>query len=190
MGVLVFLLAIVPLSGGSNINLMRAESPGPAVEKLRPKMKYTAQILYLIYIIMTLVEFILLLAGGMPAFDAITHTFGTAGTGGFGIKNSSLGGYSPYCQWVVTIFMILFGVNFNAYYLMLFRRFRKAFFAMEEVRWYFILIAGASALIFIDIVRFYPTVFESLTHAVFQVSSIITTTGFSTTDFNLSVSVQ
>ena len=184
MGVLVFLLAIVPLSGGSNINLMRAESPGPAVEKLRPKMKYTAQILYLIYIIMTLVEFILLLAGGMPAFDAITHTFGTAGTGGFGIKNSSLGGYSPYCQWVVTIFMVLFGVNFNAYYLMLFRRFRKAF-AMEEVRWYFILIAGASALIFIDIVRLYSTVFESLTHAVFQVSSIITTTGFSTTDFNL-----
>ena len=116
MGVLVFLLAIIPLSGGSNINLMRAESPGPSVGKLVPKVKYTARILYLIYLGMTILEMLLLLAGKMPLFDSIATAFGTAGTGGFGIRNDSFTSYSPYLQWVVTIFMILFGVNFNAYY--------------------------------------------------------------------------
>ena len=140
MGVLVFLLAVIPLSGGSNINLMRAESPGPSVGKLVPKVRYTAQILYIIYFAMTLLEFIFLIAGKMPVFDAINTSFGTAGTGGFGIKNDSMASYSPYLQWVVTIFMILFGVNFNAYYLMLFKKFKKAF-SMEEVRYYFIIIA-------------------------------------------------
>ena len=115
MGVLVFLLAIIPLSGGSNFNLMRAESPGPAVGKLVPKIKTTARLLYIIYIGMTFIEIILLIAGRMPIFDALTTSFGTAGTGGFGIKNDSMMSYSPYIQWVVTIFMILFGVNFNAY---------------------------------------------------------------------------
>ena len=114
MGVLVFLLAVVPLSGGSHFNLMRAESPGPSVGKLVPKVKATARILYLIYIAMTLVM-IVLLAVDMPLFDAVLSGFGTAGTGGFGIKGDSFTSYSPYSQWIVTIFMILFGVNFTAY---------------------------------------------------------------------------
>lgn len=127
MGVLVFLLAVIPLSGGSHINLMRAESPGPSVGKLVPKIKYTAQILYIIYFGMTIVEIVLLLISRMPAFDAITLSFGTAGTGGFGIKGDSLASYTALQQWIVTIFMILFGVNFNAYYLILFRKFKKHF---------------------------------------------------------------
>ena len=184
MGVLVFLLAIVPMSGGSNINLMRAESPGPSVGKLVPKVKYTARILYEIYIVLTILEFVFLLLGKMPVFDAMTTSFGTAGTGGFGIKNDSLMGYSVYIQWVVTIFMILFGVNFNAYYFILFRNFKKAF-SMEEVRCYFLIILGAIGIIFIDIVDSCVSAFDALTKASFQVGSIITTTGFSTADFNL-----
>lgn len=184
MGVLVFLLAIIPLSGGSNINLMRAESPGPSVGKLVPKMRYTARILYIIYLVMTIVEIVLLFAGGMSAFDAMTTSFGTAGTGGFGIKNDSLAGYSPYMQWVVTIFMILFGVNFNAYYLILFRKFKKAF-SMEEVRGYFLIIAASIGIIFFSILDTSLGALDALRHASFQVASIITTTGFSTVDFNL-----
>lgn len=184
MGVLVFLLAIIPLSGGSHINLMRAESPGPSVGKLVPKVKYTARILYLIYFGMTILEMILLIAGKMPVFDAINTSFGTAGTGGFGIKNDSMMGYSPYLQWVVTIFMILFGVNFNAYYYILFRNFKKALH-MEEVRYYFLIIIAAVAIIFCDILSMSQGIFDALTKASFQVGSIITTTGFSTTDFNL-----
>lgn len=183
MGVLVFLLAIIPLSGGSNINLMRAESPGPSVGKLVPKVKYTARLLYLIYFGLTIAEVILLLIGGMPLFDALTTSFGTAGTGGFGIKNDSLMGYSPYLQWIVTIFMILFGVNFNAYYLLLYRNFKKAA-RMEEVKYYFLIIFAATSIIFFNIVRTSESIFEALTHASFQVASIITTTGFSTIDFN------
>lgn len=184
MGVLVFLLAIVPLSGGSHINLMRAESPGPSVGKLVPKLRHTARILYLIYLGMTILEVIFLLAGHMSLFDALTTSFGTAGTGGFGIKNDSMMSYSPYLQWVVTIFMILFGVNFNAYYLILFRRFRKAL-QIEEVKYYIIIILVSIGIIFINI---YNTVIgsaDALRHASFQVASIITTTGFATTDFNL-----
>lgn len=184
MGVLVFLLAIIPLSGGSNINLMRAESPGPSVGKLVPKMRYTARILYIIYLVMTIVEIVLLFAGGMSAFDAMTTSFGTAGTGGFGIKNDSLASYSPYMQWVVTIFMILFGVNFNAYYLILFRKFKKAF-SMEEVRGYFLIIAASIGIIFFSILDTSLGALDALRHASFQVASIITTTGFSTVDFNL-----
>lgn len=184
MGVLVFLLAIVPMSGGSNINLMRAESPGPSVGKLVPKVKHTARILYGIYLGLTILEIIFLLAGGMPVFDALTTSFGTAGTGGFGIKNDSLMGYSTYLQWVVTVFMILFGVNFNAYYFILFRNFKKAF-SMEEVRYYFLIIFAAIGIIFMDIWDRSVSVFDALTKVTFQVGSIITTTGFSTTDFNL-----
>lgn len=184
MGVLVFLLAIVPMSGGSHINLMRAESPGPSVGKLVPKVKHTARILYGIYLALTILEFIFLMAGGMPVFDAITTSFGTAGTGGFGIKNDSLMSYSSYLQWVVTIFMILFGVNFNAYYFMLFRNFRKAF-SMEEVRCYFLIIVSAIGIIFVDILSQCAGIFDALTKSAFQVGSIITTTGFSTVDFNL-----
>ena len=184
MGVLVFLLAVIPLSGGSNINLMRAESPGPSVGKLVPKVRYTARILYIIYLGMTFIEFFLLIAGKMPVFDAINTSFGTAGTGGFGIKNDSMAGYSPYLQWVVTIFMILFGINFNAYYLMLFRKFKKAF-GMEEVRYYFIIIFVAVGVICCSILDTSAGIFDALTKASFQVASIMTSTGFSTVDFNL-----
>ena len=184
MGVLVFLLAIIPLSGGSHINLMRAESPGPSVGKLVPKIRYTARILYIIYFAMTLLEIILLLLGNMPLFDALTTSFGTAGTGGFGIKNDSFMSYSPYLQWVVTIFMILFGVNFNAYYLMLFGKLKNAL-AMEEVRAYFLIILAAAGIIFFNILQTCSGVFDALTQSAFQVGSIITTTGFSSVDFNL-----
>lgn len=183
MGVLVFLLAVIPLSGGSHINLMRAESPGPSVGKLVPKIKYTARILYIIYVGMTLVQIVLLLIGHMPLCDALTITFGTAGTGGFAIKGDSIAGYSSYLQWVITIFMILFGVNFNAYYLILFRKFKKAA-AMEEVRYYFLVIIAATAFITWSLCRTAMGFAEALKHAAFQVASIITTTGFATTDFN------
>lgn len=184
MGVLVFLLAVIPLSGGSHINLMRAESPGPSVGKLVPKIRYTARILYLIYFAMTILEFIFLLIGKMPVFDALTTSFGTAGTGGFGIKNDSFMSYSPYLQWVVTIFMILFGVNFNAYYLALFGTLKKAL-CIEEVRAYFIIILASIGIIFLNILHTCAGIFEALTHAAFQVGSIITTTGFSSMDFDL-----
>ncbi len=184
MGVLVFLLAVIPLSGGSNINLMRAESPGPSVGKLVPKIRHTARILYMIYFGLTVLQLVLLLLGKMPLFDAITTTFGTAGTGGFGIKNDSLMSYSPYIQWVVTIFMILFGVNFNVYYLLLFKKFKNAF-SMEEVRYYLLIIGAAIGIIFFNILGTAANAFDALTHSSFQVASIITTTGFSTVDFNL-----
>lgn len=184
MGVLVFLLAVIPLTGGSHINLMRAESPGPSVGKLVPKVHYTARILYIIYFGITIVEIIFLLAGHMPLFDAVTISFGTVGTGGFGIKNDSLAGYSAYIQWIVTIFMILSGVNFNAYYLILFRRWKKAL-NMEEVKCYFLIIAAATAVIFINIYDTSLGILAALRHAIFQVGSIITTTGFATVDYNL-----
>ena len=183
MGVLVFLMAIIPLSGGSDINLMRAESPGPSVGKLVPKMKYTARILYIIYFCMTFLEIILLLIGKMPLFEALNTGFATAGTGGFGFKNDSMASYSPYLQWVITIFMILFGVNFNAFYLILFHKFKKAF-CMEEVKYYFLIIFSSILVIFLNILQTSVNAFHALTNASFQVASIITTTGFSTTDFN------
>ena len=184
MGVLVFLLAIIPMSGGSNINLMKAESPGPSVGKLVPKIRSTARILYMIYIGLGIIMFLMLLLGKMPVFDALTTTFGTAGTGGFGIKNDSIAGYSPYIQWVITIFMLLFGVNFNAYYLILFHDIKKAF-KMEEVRWYFTIIFLSAFVIFTDLMQFYPSLGDAVRDSFFQVASIITTTGFATADFNL-----
>lgn len=183
MGVLVFLLAIISLSGGSHMNLLRAESPGPSVGKLVPKMKHTARILYLIYLGMTLMEVVLLLAGKMPLFDALTTGFGTAGTGGFGVKADSIGGYSPYIQWVVTVFMIAFGVNFNAYYFMLFHNVKKALH-MREVHCYLGIIAAAVGILLVDTVKIYGSFSAALRHSAFQVSSIITTTGFSTADFD------
>lgn len=183
MGVLVFLLAIIPLSGGSNINLMRAESPGPSVGKLVPKLRHTARLLYIIYFGLTLLEMILLLFGKMSLFDSICTALGTAGTGGFGIKNDSMGSYSVYLQWVVTIFMILFGVNFNAYYLLFFGHIKDAF-KVEEVKHYFGIILAAIVVISINIAHMCTNVFDAITKAAFQVGSIITTTGFSTTDFD------
>lgn len=184
MGVLVFLLAIVPLSGGSNMNLMRAESPGPSVGKLVPKMRYTARILYIIYFALTLMELIALLVANMPWFDALCISIGTAGTGGFGILNSSCGAYSGSMQWIITIFMILFSVNFNAYYLILFGQFKQAL-KMEEVRAFLGIVIIAIALITFDISSMFGNLFEALTHASFQVASIISSTGFATTDFDL-----
>lgn len=184
MGVLVFLLAIIPLSGGSHINLMRAESPGPSVGKLVPKIRYTARILYIIYLVMTILECIFLLLGDMPFFEALTTSFGTAGTGGYGVKNDSFVSYSPYLQWVVTIFMLLFGLNFNAYYLMIFGSIKKAL-SLEEIRVYFGIYITAVLIIFLNIFHTCSSAFEALTHSAFQVSSIMTSTGFSSTDFNL-----
>ena len=185
MGVLVFLLSLLHMTGGgSHINLMKAESPGPSVSKLVPTVQSTAKILYIIYLAMTVLEIVFLLIGKMPLFDALTITFGTAGTGGFGIKNDSMAGYSPYLQVVVTVFMILFGVNFSAYFLLLRRKVKQAF-SMEEVRWYLLIILASIALITLSVRDMYGSVGEAARHAAFQVGSIITTTGYASTDFNL-----
>ena len=184
MGVLVFMLIVLPLAGGQTIHLMRAESPGPSVSKLSPHLRDTAIILYAIYFGITLLEVVLLLVGGMPLFDAICTSMATAGTGGFGIWNTSIAHYdSFYLQGVVTIFMILFGINFSVYFLLLTRRF-KAAFRIEEVRVYLGVIIASSILIAINVRPMFSNFFESLHHAAFQVASVITTTGFSTVDFN------
>lgn len=185
MGVLVFLLAVVPgarKNGGTGIYLMRAESPGPSVDKLTPHLRQTAMILYGIYILLTALCIVCLLLGGMPVFDSFCIAFGTAGTGGFAIKNSSMGGYSCFLQTVVTVFMFLFGVNFSLYYMLLLRKF-KAVFKNEELRLYFGIAAGSIVLIAINISRMYNTVYEAVHHAAFQVVSIMTTTGYGTVDF-------
>lgn len=183
MGVLVFILAIIPLGGGYNMNIMRAESPGPSVGKLVPKVKSTARLLYYIYMGLTVLEIILLLIGGLSVFEAVNTGLATAGTGGFGIRNNSLTDFSLFNQWVVTIFMILFGINFNAYFFILYRQFKKAF-SMEEVRWYLIIIGVSTAIIFVNILETSANAVRALTDASFQVAAIITTTGFSTVDFN------
>lgn len=184
MGVLVFLLAIVPLSGGSHINLMRAESPGPSVGKFVPKLRQTARILYIIYLFLTVLEVILLMFGKMGFLDSLMTAFGTAGTGGFGVRNDSFMSFSPYIQWVVSIFMIIFGVNFNLYYLLLFGHFKKAF-SIEEVKYYFLIIIAAIAIIFFNIRDMFSSTFETITHTTFQVASIISSTGYSSADFDL-----
>ena len=186
MGVLVFLLAIAPTSGneGFTMHILRAESPGPSVGKLVPRMKKTAGILYLIYIVMTIINVVFLLAGHMSLFDAVCTAFGTAGTGGFGIKNDSMAGYSPYLQNVTTVFMFLFGVNFGCYYLLLLKDFRSVL-RDEELRLYVCLALGSAAAIAVNIRSMYDTWEESIRHAAFQVSTIMTTTGFATTDFDL-----
>ena len=187
MGVLVFLLALTPgesKGSGFTMHLLRAESPGPNVGKLVPKMRTTAGILYLLYVVLTVLDIVFLMFGGMSAFEAVCTAFGTAGTGGFGIKNDSLASYSPYIQNVTTVFMILFGVNFSCYYLLLMRQF-KSVFKDEELRTYIGIILAAIALIVWNLKGFYGTFEETLRHAAFQVGSIITTTGFATTDFDL-----
>ena len=185
MGVLVFLLAILPLAGGGySMHIMRAESPGPSVGKLVPKVKATAKILYVIYFSMTVLQVVLLLFGGRPLFDALTTSFGTAGTGGFGIKNNSIAFYdSYYLQGVITVFMILFGINFNVYYLFLIKRPKEAL-KSEEARTYLGIILVSTLLIAWNVRGYFPTIFDAIHHAAFQVGSIITTTGFSTVDFD------
>ncbi len=184
MGVLVFLLAIMPLAGGQNMHLMRAESPGPKVGKLVPKMRTTAMLLYKIYFAITIAEIIFLLFGGMPLFEALTVAFGTAGTGGFAVKNSSLAEYSVYLQTVVTVFMILFGINFNVYFLFLVKKPKQAF-QCEEMRYYLGLIFASGLFIAWNTAKLYDSFYEAIHHAFFQVASIITTTGFATADFDL-----
>ena len=182
MGVLVFILAILPLARGESMHIMRAESPGPSVEKLVPRMRTSASLLYGIYIGMTVLQILLLLAGRMPIFDALTLTFGSAGTGGFAIKNTNIMSYSPYLQGVITVFMFLFGVNFNFYYFILLRKVKDAI-KMEEVRWYFVIVVIAVCLISLNTGGF-GGFLGAIHHSAFQVSSIITTTGYATLDFN------
>ncbi len=183
MGILVFVIAIMPKTENSSMHIMRAEVPGPTVDKLVSKLGASARILYGIYCGMSIIQVILLLAGGMPFFDCLVNTFATAGTGGFGILNNSIEGYnSLYSEMVIAVFMLLFGVNFNLYYLFLIRRFKQAF-KSEEVRWYLGIVAAATLIIAASLATSKHSVGESFRYAFFQVSSIITTTGFSSTDF-------
>ena len=184
MGVLVFVMAIIPASTDRSIHILRAEVPGPIVGKLVPKMRDTAIILYLIYIVLTVIEIVMLLIGGMPLFDSLIHAFGTAGTGGFGIKSDSIASYSPYLQWVITVFMMIFGVNFNLYYLLLIKK-TKSVFRSEELWTYIGIGIVSTAVIAFNIRDMYSTLGETIRFSSFQVATIITTTGFATTDFNL-----
>ena len=185
MGVLVFILAILPLAGGEhNLQLMKAESPGPSVSKLVPRLRETAMMLYKIYLGMTVLMIVILAVSGMPLFDTLCLTFGTVGTGGFGVLNSSVAGYTTFQQAVITVFMMLFGVNFSFYFLLLYKKAKDAF-SMEEVRWYFVIYFGAVLLITVNLAGQAGSVLEHFHHAAFQAASIMTTTGFSTVDFNL-----
>ncbi len=184
MGVLVFLIAFLPLSGGSNLFMIKAESPGPAVGKLVPKIRSSAKISYGIYFGMTIIQLIILLISRMPLFDAITLTFGTAGTGGFAIKNSGLADYTSFQQITITVFMLLFGIDFTFYYLLLTKKLKTAL-KMEEVKKYLLIVFIAIVLICLNCTGLYSSLFENVKHTAFQVISIITTTGYSTVDFNL-----
>jgi trk system potassium uptake protein TrkH len=182
MGVLVFVMAFVPLSGGNNMHIMKAESPGPSVSKLVPKVKTTALILYLIYIGLTVIQAVLLLFGEMDLFEALCTAFSTAGTGGFGVKNDSFYGFSSYSQIVVTVFMLLFSINFASYYLILMKKFKDAF--TSEVRTFIGIVLSLIILITLNTYGAFETIGEGIKHVAFSVASIISTTGFSTVDFN------
>lgn len=183
MGVLVFIMAFIPLSGAQNMHIMKAESPGPSVSKLVPRVKTTALLLYSIYFALTLIEFILLICGGMTVFQALNTSFATAGTGGFGFCNSSMGSFSPYIQIVITVFMILFSINFNCYFLLLTGKLREAF--NIELRTFLIIVGVATTIITLNIASLYDNIGDALRNSAFTVSSLISTTGFSVTDFNL-----
>ncbi len=184
MGVLVFVLAILPGTQGSEMHLMRAEVPGPKVGKLVSKMQFTARLLYAIYLGLTVLEMICLLLAGQPLFDSAVNAFATAGTGGFSVLNTSIGGYqSPAIDYIISIFMLLFGVNFSLFYFLLIRKF-TLFFKNEELRYYLFIVVGAIALITINVYSLYGNFEEAFRNTLFQVASIITTTGFATADFN------
>ena len=184
MGVLVFIMAVIPSASDRSIHILRAEVPGPTMGKLVPRLKDTAKILYLLYIALTILEIIFLLLGGMPLFESIVHAFGTAGTGGFGVKADSIAGYNPYLQWVITIFMLAFGVNFNLYYLAMLKRFRSI--AKSGELWCYLGIwAAATLLIVFDLSHVYDSLSVAFRDAAFQTSSIMTTTGYATADFNM-----
>lgn len=183
MGILVFILAVLPMAGDYNIHILRAESPGPSVGKMVPKIRINAKLLYTIYFCMTLLMMILLLIGKMPVFDSICMSFGAAGTGGFSCRNSGQADYTVYQQGVITVFMLLFGINFNVYFLLLIKKPKDAF-RCEELRGYLAIVALSVLLITINIRHLFPSLFMAFHHAAFQVSSIITTTGYSTVDFD------
>lgn len=183
MGILVFVMAILPTESGRTMHIMRAEVPGPVVGKLVPKIRSTAKILYLIYIALTLFEIMLLLCGGMKAFDSIVLSFGTAGTGGFAIKGDGLMSYTAYQQWVIAVFMMIFGINFNIFYLIITKKFINAI-KSEELWTYFIIILTATGIIAYNTFSIYNNFGDTIRHSFFQVSSIITTTGYATADFN------
>ncbi|MBR4867175.1 MAG: TrkH family potassium uptake protein [Clostridia bacterium] len=185
MGVLVFALAILPATDTKSMHLMRAEMAGPEVSKLVSKIRLTARLLYVIYIVLTLIEFVLLLFGDMPVYDALTHSFATAGTGGFSNKALSVGAYeSPYIEWVITAFMLLFSINFNLFYLVLIGNF-ASLFKNEELRCFLCIVLGATAIITLNILPLYDSIGEAIRKAAFQVVSIMSTAGFATADFNL-----
>lgn len=184
MGVLVFILAVIPMAGGTRMNLMKAESPGPSVGKLVPRVKHTAMILYIIYIVLTVLEIIFLLAGHMTLFESVTTAFSTAGTGGFGIRNDSLMSVSPYIQWVVAVFMILFGINFNVYFLIIMGQF-GAVVKHEELRTYFAIILASATVIFFNLRHVIVDGVDRIRHTIFQIGSVMTTTGFCSYDFDL-----
>lgn len=184
MGILVMIMAIIPSDSGRSMHIMRAEMPGPVVDKILPRVRDTAKILYFIYLGMTLLETVLLLFGGMSFFESLVHSFGTAGTGGFGVRSSSIGEYSPYIQWVITAFMLMFGINFNLYYLILIGKFRSAF-KSRELWVYLSVITVSAAIIAINTYSLFDSLSDTVRASAFQVSAIITTTGYSTVDFNL-----
>lgn len=184
MGVLVLVTAVVPNIADRSLNILKAEMPGPTVGKLVPRSRDTAKILYWIYFGMTFILTVLLIVGGMPVFDSIVHAFGTAGTGGFGIKADSIASYSPYLQWVITIFMFLFAINFNLYYLILIGKFR-AVFKSDELSFFILLVLSSIGVIAVNILPAYESFSEALRASAFQVCSIVSTTGYATADFNL-----
>ena len=185
MGVLVFMLAILPSSGGQTMYLMRAEVPGPSKGKLVPKMKHSALILYGIYIVLTIIEMIALLLCKMPLYDALVNSFATAGTGGFSVLNNSIAGYNnPAAEWVIAIFMLLFGINFNLYFFLLIKRFREVL-GNEELRTYLILTGVATAAIAINTAHLFAGAEDCIRTAFFHVTSIVSTSGFATVDYNL-----
>lgn len=183
MGILVFVVAFLPDASGTTLHILKAEMPGPIVGKLVSKITVSAQLLYKIYAFLTVTEIILLLLGGMPLFDSLLNAFGTAGTGGFSIKNASIAFYgSAYADIVITVFMILFGINFNIIYFIIIKKYMAAF-RSEEVKWYLLIIAGATIAIAFNIAHLYPSLIDAFRYAIFQVVSIITTTGFVTADY-------
>lgn len=185
MGVLVFVMVLTNLDKQSSIHLMRAEVPGPEKDKLVPKSRTTAQILYGMYFILTAIQVVLLLLGGMNLFDSLIHAFGTAGTGGFSNYADSVGHFdSAYLDGVISVFMILFGINFNLYFFLAVREF-KLVFKNEELRAYLLIISGAVVMIMINIYPIYGSVAEAFRYSAFQVASIITTTGYATADYML-----
>lgn len=184
MGVLVLILAVLPLSGSYNMHLMKAESPGPSVGKLVPKIKNTAMILYGIYLVITIVEIVSLMLAGLNLYEASTLSFSTTGTGGFGLLNSSIGSYSTTVQTIFIVFMLLCGINFQIFYLLLIRRPKEAF-GSEELRYYLGIVFVAALLISINVRGFFEDGFQAFHHSLFQVVSVMTTTGFATLDYNV-----